>query len=401
MAETLFDMSFRAWNAPVQAEIAQQQLALDKQAVQSQALDLQNKIGLQQDMQKILGPGGIGAMETGVAGGDLSQSPKLIAMAQAMASRGMPQAAASMLGSLSMLGMRSAETKKFQQQVDWRKAERTGSVLGAVHDKAGYETALSQLQAEGINPTSLGLTGDWDNDQYRVPQIARSAMTSAQQLQAQDRAQSEADRNAHFDINSGFAAQRLNQGNQRITIALDGLNLRQNEFAHKQVEDDKKDTRYQEGLDNRDVARRDKIYISNSRPLNSELNQALGVFSQDSRTAGLAPPIQKALSEQAARAAKQAVARDMRNAGDPDIPEGAYEQYLAEQMNAMEKRGDFQKASSEDYRFAPPPATAHAPVRPPLPSAVPKGIPEGSKVIGKSPDGKAVWQDPKGNKWVQ
>jgi hypothetical protein len=47
----------------------------------------------------------------------------------------------------------------------------------------------------------------------------------------------------------------------------------------------------------------------------------------------------------------------------------------------------------------PPAAPAYAPVQPPLP--IPKGIPAGSKSIGTTPDGKPVWQDPSGKKWVE
>ena len=406
MAETLFDMAFRAWNAPVQAEIQQQNLAMEKLNLQSGMVDLQNKIGLQQDLKKIIGTDGLTGIEQAVGSGDISQSPKLIAVAQAMAAHGQPQAAMSMLGSLSLMGMRASETRKYQQQVEWRTAERTGSILGQVKGPDDYTQAMTQLQAEGINPQTLGLTGnDWAKDGPRLKQIANSAMTRAQQLQAADRQTAEADRNSHFDINAGFAQQRLGQQAQRIQISLDGLGLRQQEFAHREVQDDRKDSRYQEGLDEKDMARRDKIYTSNAKPMPSESNQALGIFTQDTRTAGLAPPIQKALAEQAARAAKLAVARDMRNAGDPDVPEGAFEQHLAEAMNKMEKRGDFEHAGSSDFKFAPPPATAHAPVKPPLPEkgtqGVPKGIPAGSKVVGKSPDGKAVWQDPSGKKWVE
>jgi hypothetical protein len=405
MAETLFDISMRAWNAPVQADIQKQQLLLDKQAVQNQAIDLQNKIGLQQDMAKIWGPNGTASAENAIASGDITSSPKFIATAQALATRGQPQAAASYLSGLSMLGERASITKKNNQQVQWRTAERTGSILGAVSDESGYTNALAQLKAENIDPASLGLVGDWKVDGPKLPQLARSAMTSAQQLQAQDREQAHSDTEAQRNIANGFVQQRLGQGAQRLSVQENLAQLAHSRFNWQQGEADKRDSRAQAGLDLRSIGAEDRSFANASRLQKPESDIAQGIFQTDQRTMDLPDPLKKSLATLAARRAKQQIASDMMNNGDSEYEPEDFGAALNEQINQMQRQGLFK--TEGDYTFnppKPPPAAAKAPVQPPLPksmNAVPKGIPEGSKVVGKSPDGKAVWQDPKGGKWVE
>jgi hypothetical protein len=295
-------------------------------------------------------------------------------------------------------------TQKNQQQLKWRQAERTGSILGSVQDADGYTTALAQLQAEGIDPKSLGLTTDWNVDGPRLPQIARSAMTSAQQLQAQDRETSQQNRQTQLDIQNGFTQQRIGQAGKSLSIRENLADLAHSRFQWQQQEGDKRDSRAQEGLNLKSLGAEDRSLSNASKLQKPEADVATGIFGTDVRTKDLPPALQKSLAILAARRAKQQIAQDMRESGEYEYEPEDFGSALNEQMNAMQRQGMFQ--ADDSYKFNPPPAaTAKAPVKPPLPpemrDATPKGIPSGSKVIGKSPDGKSVWQDPKGNKWVE
>jgi hypothetical protein len=305
-----------------------------------------------------------------------------------------------------MLGERASITKKNNQQVQWRTAERTGSILGAVNNEQDYNTALSQLKAEDIDPSSLGLVGDWKVDGPKLPQLARASMTKAQQLQADDRETAHSDTEAQRSITNGFVQQRLQQGAQRLGISENLAQLANNRLNWQMGEADKRDSRAQAGLDLRKLGAEDRTFANAAKLQKPENDVAQGIFQTDQRTADLPAPLQKSLATLAARRAKQQIAHDMMANGDMEYEPEDFGAALNEQITQMQKQGLFN--TEGDYKFnppKPPPAAARAPVQPPLPkamgAAVPKGIPEGSKVIGKSPDGKAVWQDPKGGKWVE
>jgi hypothetical protein len=231
-------------------------------------------------------------------------------------------------------------------------------------------------------------------------------MTSAQQLQAQDRETAHADTQTQRSIQNGFVSARLQQGNARLSIQENLAELAHSRFNWQQGERDKADARAQEGLDLRKLGAENRTYANASRLQKPEADVATGIFGTDVRTMNMPPALQKSLATLAARRAKQQIARDMMDNGSSEYSPEDFGSALNEQMDIMHKQGMFN--TEGDYKFNPPPvppAAAKAPVKPPLPpsmkATMPKGIPEGSKVIGKTPDGKPVWQDPKGNKWVE
>jgi hypothetical protein len=406
----LVQVAFDAYNAPVQSQILQQDLALKKEEVVATQMGLQNQIGLQQDMQKIWGPGGLtAAQDASTDPTDPSMMPKFLATAAALATHGQPQAATSMLSSMSLLGYRQAQAQKAQQQVAWRKSEELGSALGAVNDQNSYDVALAKVRSEGVDPVAYGLSGDYNQDAPMIPRLAQMALTRAQQLQAQDRETAFQHREQQDTFHNSVAMMRLQQGAAHLGIASQNLDLRRQEFADKQVHEDLRDSRAQEGVDLKKQAAEDKhgvaanrVYTTVGRLSATDTQEAQGIFQQDTRTQDLPAPVQKSLALAAARQARQAVAKEMRDGGLMEEPPGSYDRHLAEAMSKMEKDGTFEKAKGNEFKFAPPPAAAKAPVQPPIPKAqVPKGIPQGSKLIGSTPNGKPVWQAPDGSKWVE
>jgi hypothetical protein len=397
----LVQSAFDAYNAPIQSQILQQDLSLKKEEVVAQQMAIQNQIGIQQDMTKIWGPGGIGSAQDATDNPSIDQMPKFMATAQSLAMHGQPQAAMTMLSTASLLGMRQAETQKYAQQATWRQLEVAGSALGGVKagDQASEDVALATMRAQGIDPAKYGLVGDIASDWDKIPALSQSAMSRAQQIHQADRDRTFAEKVQQDHFHDSVASMRLGQGAQRITIANGNLDLHQKEFVDKQNEENKRDARAQDGLDLKTNDRNDKILANARRVTSVDVQQADGVVQSDSRTSGIAPPLQKAIARMAARYAKDDVAHEY----GQDAPPGAYDAALSKALDKMEKRGDFKQAQSSDYKFnAPVPAAPkYSPVKPPIPST-PKGIPEGSKVIGKTPDGsKDVWQDPKGNKWTE
>jgi hypothetical protein len=401
-----------AYNAPIQSSILQTQLQLDQQQVQSNALALQNQMGFQQDMQKVWGPGGVAAAEAGASSNDPINMPKLMATAMNAFSRGMPQVGSQILSGVSMLAYRQAETGKFQQQAEYRKWQTVGSALGPVHDQASEDAAVAEVRAQGIDPARYGITGDYVTDRAKLPVLSQMAMSRAQQLQAQYRDQTFAERQSQDQFHNAVATQRLNQGAQRIGIDLQNLSLRQNQFSFQQQEADKRDARAQQGLDIKNLEAEDRSYANASKVQKPELDIATGVFSSDDRTANLPPDLQKSLATLAARQAKMELYKSMKSSNATEYSADDYAQALDDQIGRMEKQGMFDQTkggifdSGSGYKFNPPAAPAKAPLKPPLPpemkdAPTPKGIPAGSKVIGQSPEGKPVWQDPKGNQWIE
>jgi hypothetical protein len=333
-----------------------------------------------------------------------------MATAAALATHGQAQAATSMLSSMSLMQYRNVQEQKVQQQVAWRKSEELGSALGAVRDQPSYDIALAKVRSEGVDPLQYGLSGDYNQDAAMLPRLAQMAMTRAQQLQASDREQAFQHREQQDTFHNAIAQQRLSQGAAHIGIAAANLDLRRQEFADKQVHEDLRDSRAQAGVDlrkqalaDREGAAANRVYSNAARLSSADTQEAQGIFKQDTRTQDLPENLQKSLALAAARRARQAVAQEMRDTGATEEPPGAYDRHLAKVLNNMASDGTIAKAKGDNFKFSPPPAPAKAPVKTPIPpkAAVPKGIPPGSKVIGASQDGKPVWQDPKGGKWVE
>jgi hypothetical protein len=394
--QNLVQVAFDAYNAPIQSQILQEDLTLKKQEVVAQQMALQNQVGLQQDMQKIWGSGGITAgIEAGANPSDPAQMPKLMATAASLFSHGQPQAGGSFLSSMSMLGYRQAETQKYQQQVQWRKAQEVGSALGAVTDQTTYDVALAKIRAEGIDPVQYGMSGDYNTDAPKLPALAQMAMSRAQQLQAQDRETAHSDLQFQRDISNGFTQSRLDSASRRLDIAQGMADLRKNQVEFQQTEAGKRDARAQEGLDLRKLEHEDRSFANASRLQKPENDIAQGVFGTDVRTANLPPALQKSLATLAARRAKQQIAHDMMGSGDTEYEPEDFGSALAHQMDQMQRQGMFQVEGGGMFggdggtTFNPPKG---APVARPKPSGhtAPPQKAEGNKLEQMNKDPRAM-----------
>lgn len=341
--KTFVQAMWEGYNAPIESQILQENLTLKKQEVVAQQMALQNQVGLQKDMQQIWGNGGINTgFDAATNPSDPAQMPKMMATAASLFSHGQPQAAGSFLSSMSMLGYRQAETQKYQQQVQWRKAQEVGSSLGAVTDQTSYDVALAKIRSEGINPLQYDLTGDYTQDAPKLPVLMQAAMSRAQQLQAQDRETAHGDLQVQRDISNGFASTRLDAASKRIDIQQGLADLRRNQVEFQQTEANKRDSRAQEGLDLRKLQAEDRSFANAARLQKPESDIATGVFATDQRTANLPPALQKSLAILAARRAKQQIAHDMTGSGDAEYEPEDFGSALASQMDQMQRQGMFQ-----------------------------------------------------------
>lgn len=350
----LVQAAFDAYNAPINSTILQEDAVLKRQEIMANQMQLQNQMGLQQDLKSIWGAGGMATAEASF--GDPSQSPKLMATAAALAAHGNPQAATSLLGSLSLMGYRQVEAQKYRQQTQWRNLQEVGSALGNVTDQGSEDAALALARAQGIDPAQYGLTGDYVADAGKIPVIAQSALTRAQQMQAQDRETVHADLQAQRDFSNGIASQRMTNEQRRIDIQQAMADLRTNHTKFLEGEADKKDARAQEGLHLKELQMEDRSISNASKLQKPEADAAVGMFMSDQRTSELPPPLQKSLALLAARRAKQEIYKQMMESGDAEYEPGDFEQELALQMDRMQRQGMFQ--SGDNYTFKPSPAGA-------------------------------------------
>lgn len=386
----LVQAAFDAYSAPAQATILQEDAALKKQELVSNQLQLQNQMSFQQDMAKLWGPGGLaaGAATANDPNADMNSAmPKMLATAQSMFQHNMPQAGAQFLGSLSMMGMRNAETQKYNQQVQWRKFETVGGALGAVTDQASEDLAMSKIRAEGVDPAQYGLTGDFTADGPKLPRLAQMAMTRAQQLQAADRESAQQARQSQWDVQNGFTSMRLDQGQKRLDREQSLADLAAKREARQQKEGDQRDARAQEALDLKKLENEDRSYANASKLQPLEAQTAQGIFASDSRTAGLPPALQKSLAMLAARRAKQQIANDMMGSGDVEYEPEDFGAALNDQINQMQRQGMFQ---TEGGGFMSDPSYTFKPGAQGAPKAMPKPAESPVEKMSKDPRAMAI-----------
>lgn len=355
---TLGDIAFNSWMAPVRAETEQQDLAIKKQQVVANQLSLTNQIQQSQEMQKIWGGQAPDASAP-------EFMPKLLASAQAMATHGNPQGAASMLSSLSLMNLRQQETKKNAQQVEWHIQQQVGSILGGVTDDASEAAAVAELPPEAA--ARLQLTGSYAVDAPKIRLAAQQAMSRAQQLAAQDRSDRLNQQVFYQDSQLGFAQQRIQQANSRLSLAADQAKLREREFGYRQTEDARKDARAQEGLQLHERMAEDRSFAYAGRVQPSEVKAAENIFSASPLTAALPENIRKAYANVAAARAKQEIRRKMQANGDAEYLPQDFDSALMDQMEEFSRQGLFNPKDSgglfsdPSYTFIPPKAPAAQP----------------------------------------
>lgn len=370
MADSLFDIAFRGYTAPIQAEQEKARTDYLKTTNEAAKVELANQKSMQDGMQQIWGPGA-GLTATDAASNPTpDMTPKLQATAALMFKTGNVKDAGSLLSSISLANYRATETAKLQQTNQTNKMKAVGGILGAVNSQEAYNAALPELQAQGIDITTLSLTGDFQQDAPKLQQIAKSTMTAAQQTTASDK---EA---AYKGLNS-YRQARLSQLDQGLGINIQKLNLEQQrakdqEFMqhHKVSEDAIRDQRAQEGLDMHklgDTARQAANVAKVQKP---ELDAARGVFATDDRTQNLPTNLRDTVATMAAQRTKLRLSQALKDAppGSTYEPED-YDQALEETMQDMDKEGLFKPSipggtgvfgSDPQYNHIPPKAQLRA-----------------------------------------
>lgn len=342
MADSLFDIAYRGYTAPLQADMLKQQVAEKKLTVQAGQMELQNTKAMNDELTKIWGPGA-GATATDAASNPTpDMTPKLQATAGLMFKTGNVKEASSLLTAVSMSQYRAMEAKKLMAQTQKEQAQAVGGIFGSIDSQEAYSAALPELQDKGVDIQRLGLTGDYQQDAPKLQQLARSTMTAAQQTTATDREQAAANLASYRDsrltqLDQGLSVQmqKLKQADRRIT---------DNEFMqhHKISEDALKDSRAQEGLDMRKLGAGARTMANAVKVQPPELKAAQGVFATDDRTQAMPQQLRDTVAGMAAMRAKKKIATDLANqpAGVSYEPED-YDQALEEVMQDMDKEGVF------------------------------------------------------------
>lgn len=347
MADSLFDIAYRGYTAPMAADMMKQQIAEKKLTVQAGQMELQNTKAMQDGLQQIWGPGG-GTTATDAASNPTpDMTPKLQATAGLMFKTGNVKEASSLLTAVSMSQYRAMEAKKITAQTQKEEALAVGGIFNSIDSQEAYSAALPELQAKGIDIQKLGLSGDYQTDAPKLQQMAKSTMTAAQQTTATDRETNAANLNDYrnsrltqLDQGLGIQMQRLKQQDRRIT---------DNEFMqhHKINEDALKDSRAQEGLDMRKLGAGARTMTNALKVQQPELKAAQGVFATDDRTQAIPQQQRDAVAGMAAMRAKRKIAADIANqpAGTSYEPED-YDMALEEVMQDMEKEGLFKPSTA-------------------------------------------------------
>lgn len=419
MAETLFDMAWRGYTAPMQAQYLRNELDLQKQQIQSNAVNLQNEQNYQRDIQQIWGPGGISAAQDASQNPTDAVLPKLEATAALAAKYSQPGQAAGIMSSIGMLSYRRQQEQKTAQATTQAQLNNVGRILGGVNDQASEDTAIAQLAASGIDPKQLGLTGQWQLDAPKMKQLSEMGLSYQQRTADERLQQAQIDREKHQDMMFQATMARLGQGDARLNMESRRLDLMAAEISDRMSRADRADARAQDNATRKDKMAVDRAVIQAGRMTAEDRHLAESSFATDPRTANLPDDKRKALAGVAMARAKAALAKKVRASGSPDWDAGDLEAEFNSQVDAMAKGGAFKHENSgggfsnwvskllgggsKDPGLPstpPPPAAAKAPVKAPLPP-VPKGIPAGSTRIGSTPNGKAVWQSPDGKKWVE
>lgn len=342
MADSLFDIAYRGYTAPLQADMLKQEVAEKKLTVQAGQMELQNTKAMQDGLAQIWGPGA-GATATDAASNPTpDMTPKLQATAGLMFKTGNVKEASSLLTAVSMSQYRAMEAKKLTAQTQKEQAQAVGGIFGSIDSQEAYSAALPELQDKGVDIQRLGLTGDYQQDAVKLQQLARSTMTAAQQTTATDREQAQANLATYRDsrltqLDQGLSVQmqKLKQADRRIT---------DNEFMqhHKISEDALKDSRAQEGLDMRKLGAGARTMANAVKVQPPELKAAQGVFATDDRTQAMPQQLRDTVAGMAAMRAKKKIATDLANqpAGVSYEPED-YDQALEEVMQDMDKEGVF------------------------------------------------------------
>jgi hypothetical protein len=335
MAGTLFDDVFRAYNAPLEVEKAQTDIALEKTKVQAANLQLMRNVNLQSAMQKIWGVGG------GTAAADSTLDPQAADMdkwsktAQYLMQSGDTKGAEGATNMMANVITKTENARKAQVESLAKQTQLIGGMAGAIlssKDQGTYDATYPDL-VKAVGPQAaqkLKLTGRLQDDLPKLQFLAKSGETYAQQVGAQDREQAQANMETQRGILNLLAKDRIGQGQARIDQAGQKLKDYETANAHRIQMDNNKDARAQEYLDMKKIGAGTRV----AKVESFEKDLATGIFGTDERTAGLPPAVQQNMASMAAQIAKK-------YHGDQSFPEA-----LRDTMDEMDQKGMFDQSST-------------------------------------------------------
>jgi hypothetical protein len=209
-----------------------------------------------------------------------------------------------------------------------------GILSNMTQSQDAYNKGIMSLSAMGINPMAIGLSGNYDTDKGALPGMAKSTMSTYQQMEIQQRTSTE-DRMIQQE------ADRLEQQAKQNSIEnkrLDFAEARSNREENAQAERAKMDTLKQNKAD----AQLKSKQLQLSRPLKAQAEDVLNEISLDDRVKDAPDPVKKILAARIASRTSAALAKRV----DPDYPEAEYqpESYIDEakkQLDLMEKNGEW------------------------------------------------------------
>lgn len=409
MSDSLFDVAFRGYTAPLEAQKLQADTALEKTRNQAAQTELHNQAALQSGLAQVWGSGGEFAAAgsilkaQGLGGAGQAQDPnddkRLQATAALMYKTGNVADGTALLNMLSLNKTRQATAQRAALSASATGLRMVGSAIGAVTDQPSYNAVLSDLQEQGVNLGNLNLTGDFDTDRPTITSLANASLTQAQRLSAQDRQTKEADVNGYRNTRLtqlgqglGYQAQRLQQNQQRI-------NDSETAQQHKVEEDNKRDARAQAGLENKQVQSAEKSAAKAVRVTPTEAAATNEIFNSDEATSVIPQHLRQVYAKEASQRAKQIIASDLatKPAGTSYSPED-YDKALRQAIAEQREQGRFSPnrsaglwgsgvGATETYQYQPPKGNAPSPAQRPAAAVKPK-----TPVYGSAADVTAAYK---------
>lgn len=425
-AESLFNVVFDGYARPAELAIEQTKADLIKTQNAAAQDELQNQKAMQAGLQQIWGPGGEvtaatsilqargfhasgnlrGSLTDQVQGGMLSsvapganaqtaQDPatdgRLQATAALMYRTGNVADANSLLNTLSLNKQRQASAQRAALTSSATGLRMVGGALGAVTDQASYTAVLSDLQEQGTDVSRLGLSGDYQTDAPKLAALANASLTQAQRLTAAQQKVKESDLNQYRGTRLQQIDQSLSEGQQKVDQARQRLDIYGSMAAQRVREDDRKDSRAQQGLELKQAKSTVQVVAQTARVKPVEQAIANEVFGSDEATKAIPEHLRAVYSREAAQKAKQILAAKAKEKGpDFSYSDADYNDALHSAISEMAQQGRFDPSnrsaglfglgSTPTYGYQPPkgnvqpsesaPAAAQPRVASPVPDAV-------------------------------
>lgn len=367
MAESLFDTVYSGYSTPLQAQLTRADTAYKQILTQTAQQELVNKKAEQNALQSIWGPGGALAATNAVANPQDADAQRLAATARLMFSLGDTTKGDQIMNSMSMANERQIQSRKAQVEEIQHRNQTIGGIFGAVDSQETYSAALPQLQESGVDIAKLGLSGDYTRDADKLRYLAKSTLTSNQQITLGERQQKLDQDSAYRDARLGQIDTALARQQRQYQLQVQAEDRRSAEFHHREHEDSLKDARAQEGLGFKTLKDTDRQYANVSKPQKVEIDAASSVFATDDRTMNIPENLRNGLSKMAVLRTKRKLADQLRGAAAGSTYEQEdFDSALEQTMQEMEQEGLFKPSKlgggglfgtgDPEYKHVPPPA---------------------------------------------